>query len=89
MNNFELEIELKDYLNKHIEIVKKALKDGFLYHEIAIVDSVEIDDDYFSMRVQTMKGSPSCAISPYYPIPEKFLRKYKLKKIYDGTKNLS
>lgn len=82
MNNFEL--ELKEYLNKHTNVIEKSLKQSYLFYDTIKVNEVEIDDDFFSAKVQILKNSTSNCISPYIPIPKKFLRKIKLEKLNEN-----
>ena len=76
----EIELKLKEYLSKHPGVIIKSLKDSLLYYEFIKINSVEIDGDYFSVKCQTIKGL-SDNISPWFPIPIKFLRKIKLEII--------
>lgn len=80
----KIELELKKYLNNHIEIIEKSLKQSYLFYDTIKVNEVEIDDDFFSAKVQTLKNSTSNCISPYIPIPKKFLRKIKLEKLNEN-----
>jgi len=76
-----IELKLKDYLSEHSEVIEKSLKDSFFNYDCIIVTEVEIDENYFQAHCITMKSMSSPSISPYLPIPIKFLRKYKLEKI--------
>ena len=74
----ETELKLKEYLYNHTDIIEKSLNS--IYYDFIKINSVEIDNEYFSATCQTIKGLPD-GISPFLPIPKKFLRKIKLEKI--------
>ena len=78
MDNIEL--KLKEYLSKYPDVIIQSLKDNFMYNGYLKINSVEIDGEYFSAAGQTIKGLPD-GISPFLPIPKKFLRKIKIENI--------
>lgn len=79
----KLELELKRYLETEgTEIIKESLERGFMNYEKIEIESVLIDeeDESFELRVFLYKNLYSPAISTF-PLPQKFLRKMKLKKL--------
>ena len=76
----KIELKLKEYLTKNPDIIIESLKDSFMYNGYLKINSVEIEDNYFSVRCQTIKNLGD-SISPYISIPIKFFRKIKLENI--------
>jgi hypothetical protein len=76
----DLELKLKDYLSKNTSIIEKSLKDMYIKYNCIIVNEIEIDDNYFQAHCTTCKTMPP-TISPWFPIPTKFLRKNKLEML--------
>lgn len=76
-----IELKLKEYLSKNPEVIEKSLKDNFYHYDFIKVDSVEIEDDFFSAYCQIIEGNRCGSNSPFLPIPKKFLRKNKLEQI--------
>lgn len=75
----DIELQLKDYLNKNPEIIKKSLDENYLHYDFIKVNDVKIENDNFMLYCQLIENV-SNSIS-FLPIPEKFLRKMKLNKI--------
>ena len=80
MTDYELEIKLKDFLIKNPSILEDSIKKSLLNYDFIKVDSVEIDDEYFSCCCYIYDGGGR-SISPFLPIPIDFLRSVKLNKI--------
>lgn len=76
----DIELELKDYLNKNNEVIKKSLDDNFMHYDFIKVNKVQIEGSGFMVYCNIIEGLSGDAIS-FLPIPEKFLRKMKLNKI--------
>lgn len=81
INMTDIELKLKDYLSENIEVIEESLKNSWSYYDFIIVSEVEIDEDYFQAHCLTIKNMSSPSISPFLPIPKKFLRKIKLEQI--------
>jgi hypothetical protein len=81
MNNIEL--KLKDYLSKHPKIIEDSLKYSFLTYNTIVVTDVEIEDEKFSAKCIIIKDTLP-AVSPFLPIPKKFLRNIKILKINEN-----
>lgn len=82
---YKWELELKDYLNNHTEVIEKSLeKTPWMTYDFIKVNRVDIylgaDDNEFIAHCQLIEGLPYI-ISPYLPIPKQFLRKMKLKSL--------
>lgn len=75
----DIELKLKEYLNKNNEVIKKSLDENYLNYDFIKINKVEIEDDGFMVYCQLFEGVGN-SIS-FLPIPEKFLRKMKLNKI--------
>jgi hypothetical protein len=78
---YDIELKLKEYLSRHPDIIIESLKDNFMYNDYLKINSVEIEDEYFSVKCQTIKNLSGDSISPFLPIPISFLRKIKLESI--------
>jgi hypothetical protein len=77
----DIELQLKDYLNKNNEIIKKSLESNFMNYDFIKINKVEIEyDKWFMVYCQLIEGVSGDAIS-FLPIPKIFLRKMKLNKI--------
>ena len=77
----DIELKLKEYLLKNTEIIEESLKSNYLNYDFIKVNSIEIENDEFSVKCQIIKGMSCDITSTFIPIPKKFLRKYKLEKI--------
>jgi hypothetical protein len=75
----DIELQLKDYLNKNPEIIKKSLDENYLHYDFIKVNNVEIENDGFMLYCQLTENVGNSIT--FLPIPEKFLRKMKLNKI--------
>lgn len=77
----EVELELKKYLDKHPEIIKKSLDENYLHYDTIKVSRVEIEDDTCFMLYCRILKQSRCDSICTLPIPKKFLRKMKLNQI--------
>ena len=79
----DIELKLKDYLDINDNIIKESLNNSStLRYDFIKITAVEINGDRFSVHCQ-IDGVKSDSISPFLPIPKKFLRKMKLNKLDD------